>query len=53
MADDDVEVYTPTVNRSQINLDYNNKGTNSTGDPLYPIYDWDQAVDHSQRAEST
>lgn len=47
-GDDDVEVYTPTVNRSQINLDYNNKGTNSTGDPLYPIYDWDQAVDHSQ-----
>lgn len=47
-GDDDVEVYTPTVNRSQINLDYNNKGTNSTGDPLYPIYDWDQAVNHSQ-----
>lgn len=45
--DDDVLVYTPTVNDSQINLDYNGTESDASGISLYPNYDFDQVKDHS------
>lgn len=45
--DDDVLVYTPTVNDSQINLDYDSTGSDASGISLYPNYDFDQVKDHS------
>lgn len=46
-GDDDVLVYTPTVNESKINLDYTNAAVGNDNIRLHPNYDFDQATQHT------
>lgn len=45
-GDDDVMVYTPAVNDSQINLDYSSKETGADKIKLSPNDNYDQATEH-------
>lgn len=44
--DDDVLVYTPTVNESSINLDFNKTERGADGISLYPNDNYDQSITH-------
>lgn len=46
-GDDDVLVYTPTVNESKVNLDYTNSTVGNDNVRLHPNYDFDQATKHT------